>query len=254
MCGQAGMIFGPSPRKAAELTRLTGLFTNVLEQNEKRGRHATGVALVKTDGSSVIHKNVMPASRFVHEPTYVKTIRSLDNDTTVLMGHTRWATVGDPNDPANAHPIQAGAVKGTANGTVTNADWLFRRFKLQRDLDVDSEIIFRFAEKCVDSHGRINLQSLATRLSLCRGSLAAVMTATTDPTRIIMAKANKPIDLMYHARYRVVFYASDIDYIKRAIRGERGWMEMEIPRNTIVSLDAASLEIAEMVPMKWEIN
>lgn len=252
MCGQVGLILRSSRRTIAELTHLARLFTGLLELSEKRGRHATGVALVRSYGTSRLYKKAVPASEFVQEDSYRDILESLDDDTTILMGHTRYATVGNPDDPANAHPIRAGVVRGTANGTITNADRLFRQFKLPRRAEVDSEVIFRLADECVDSDGRLNLSGLAGRLALCRGSLAAVMVAKTDPRCVVMVKGKKPLEMMYSARYRVVFYASDLNYIRQAIGLEPGWAEMAIPRNALVAVDTCSLEIAEIVPVGWK--
>lgn len=254
MCGQVGLVMGLSKRTREELTHLTGLFTNVLELSEKRGRHATGVSLVKSGGASRLCKKAIPASEFVREDKYRDILDSLDDSTTVLMGHTRWATVGDPDDPANAHPIRAGVVVGTANGTVINADRLFRRFKLPRRAEVDSEVIFRLADEAVGPDGRINVHSLAQRLAMCKGSLSAVMVAKTDPGRVVMVKGNKPLEMMYSARYGVVLYASNMDYIKSVVGSESGWAEMTIPRNALVGVDTCSLEIAEIAPVGWRRN
>lgn len=252
MCGQVGVILGSSERTNSELTHLARLFSGVLELSEKRGRHATGVALMKSDGASRLYKKAVPASEFVREDKYRDILDSLDDSTTVLMGHTRWATVGNPDDPANAHPIRAGVVIGTANGTVTNADRLFRRFKLPRHAEVDSEVIFRLADEAVGPDGRINVHSLAQRLAMCKGSLAAVMVAKTDPGRVVMVKGNKPLEMMYSAQYRVVLYASNMNYIKSAVGGESGWAEMTIPRNPLVGVDTCSLEIVEIAPVGWK--
>jgi glucosamine 6-phosphate synthetase-like amidotransferase/phosphosugar isomerase protein len=43
------------------------------------------------------------------------------------MGHTRWRTRGSETNSRNNHPIRAGIITGTHNGTIYNADYLFRR-------------------------------------------------------------------------------------------------------------------------------
>ena len=49
-------------------------------------------------------------------------------------------TRGDERVNRNNHPIRAGDVIGTHNGTIYNADYLFRRFKLRRFAEVDDII------------------------------------------------------------------------------------------------------------------
>ncbi len=65
----------------------------------------------------------------------------VDNHTTILMGHTRWRTRGSEANSRNNHPIRAGIIIGTHNGTIYNADYLFRRLGLPRYAEVDSELL-----------------------------------------------------------------------------------------------------------------
>ena len=46
-------------------------------------------------------------------------------------------TRGDERVNSNNHPIRAGEVIGTHNGTIYNTDYLFRRWKLRRFAEVD---------------------------------------------------------------------------------------------------------------------
>ena len=63
------------------------------------------------------------------------------------MGYTRWRTRGNEFNNHNNHPIRAGIVLGTHNGTIFNADHLFRRLGLPRYAEVDNELIFRLVDR-----------------------------------------------------------------------------------------------------------
>ncbi|HEQ71850.1 MAG TPA: hypothetical protein ENN69_05115 [Spirochaetia bacterium] len=67
-------------------------------------------------------------------PAFIK------NRASLLLGHTRWRTRGDERVNRNNHPIRAGDVIGTHNGTIYNADYLCRLFKLRRFAEVDDRI------------------------------------------------------------------------------------------------------------------
>ncbi len=89
---------------------------------------------------------------------FQEVLAGIDNRTTVLLGHTRRRTRGDERINRNKHPIRAGDIIGTHNGTIHNADYLFRRFKLLRFAQVDSELLFRPADRafrpaCRGGHG-----------------------------------------------------------------------------------------------------
>ncbi len=94
-------------------------------------------------------------------------LTEVDDRTTVLMGHTRWRTRGDEANNLNNHPIRAGDVIGTHNGTLYDADYLFRRLRLPRFAEVDSELIFRLADRCAPK-GAIDLGRLGASLAQCR--------------------------------------------------------------------------------------
>ncbi|MCX6345242.1 MAG: hypothetical protein NT018_09220 [Armatimonadetes bacterium] len=78
------------------------------------------------------------------------------------------------------------------------------------------------------------------------------MVAKTDPSRIIMIKGARPLEMMYSERYGVVLYASNMDYIKYAVGGEFGWIEARIPRDALVVINTSSMTITEIVPVRWQ--
>ena len=168
MCGLAGVIFGRKRRRAEEREHLAWLFTRLLVMSEGRGPHATGVAWLNRDGEHRLFKRPVSAGQFVIDKTFHEVLAGIDNRTTVLLGHTRWRTRGDERINRNNHPIRAGDVIGTHNGTIYNADYLFRRFKLRRFAQVDSELLFRLAARAARS-GQMDVEWFKERLRRCRG-------------------------------------------------------------------------------------
>jgi amidophosphoribosyltransferase len=252
MCGQVGVIFETRNRTREELNYLTGLFTQVLEMSEERGRHATGVAWLKSDGQHRISKLVIPAREFVQGESFAETMAGVDDTVTVLMGHTRWPTRGSVENIANAQPKRAGQVLGTHNGTVVNADILFKRFGLPRHAEVDSEVIFQLADKSIGENGRMNLSVLATWLSQCRGSVAAVMAPKTYPTRVVLVKGPNPLELALSKRHGAVLYASDKHYLKIVVGGDPDWKWAKIQDDALVCINTNTLRIAKVVLIRWQ--
>ena len=171
MCGQVGIIFGRKRRRPDERDYLREVFIRMLLHSEERGPHASGLAWLKTDGSHRIFKRPMRAHELVYEKPFQELLGQVDNETTILMGHTRWRTRGNEFNNRNNHPIRAGIVIGTHNGTIYNADHLFRRLRLPRYAEVDSELIFRLADRFAPE-GPINQEGL--KKALARSSVGSM--------------------------------------------------------------------------------
>ena len=145
-----------------------------------------------------------------------------------MLGHTRWRTRGDEQVNGNNHPIRAEDILGTHNGTIYNANYLFRRFKLRRFAEVDSELLCRLAGRAARG-GPIDTVRFKDRLRFCRGQMAAVLASRLDPETIVVLKGNKPLELRFHPRHRAVLYASDAACLDAVLDEERGWCELSIP-------------------------
>ncbi|MEN6358304.1 MAG: glucosamine 6-phosphate synthetase [Armatimonadota bacterium] len=249
MCGQTGVIYGPKKRQSEEQTYLKWLFIHLLLLSERRGPFATGLAWLKKDGSHCIFKRPMRAVEFVKMKQFVDAIAYVDNSTTWLAGHTRWPTRGSIERIENAHPIRSGYVLGTHNGTIANADELFKEFDLPRFAEVDSEIIFRMTDADM-KNGRIDTDVLKSRLALCSGQISAVMASKLDPQIVVVVKGNMPLELRYHPEHRVVVYASDSTYLNTALSREKGWRRIAAKPMSIMTFHIDNLPNFESVPFR----
>ena len=229
MCGQCGLILGRKRRQREEREYLKEVFTRLLLLSEPRGPHATGLAWVNRDGEHRIFKAPLPARAFIGEPAYQETLDGLDTRTTILMGHTRWPTRGGVQNNLNNHPLRALDCMGTANGTLLNADYLFRRLRLHRHAEVDSELIFRLANRMKGKDGQIDLDRLIAKLALFRGQMSAVLVSRLAPRNVLVLKGDKPLSLWLHHQHRAVAYASEETYLYEALSGNKGWHPLAIP-------------------------
>src|ERR1700690_900722 len=136
MCGICGVRrFGESPITLDEINIM-------LIDNQRRGNHATGVALQQVDGSIQILKQDEPAWRFVTTDAYHAFMEAnLREDTLIALGHTRLATKGPTTNNVNNHPMWAGKTAVIHNGVIHNDDAMFTRLKLERFAETDSDII-----------------------------------------------------------------------------------------------------------------
>jgi len=240
MCGQVGVIFGKKRRRQEEIDHLTDLFTDLLLLSEKRGPHATGAAWLNCLGEHSLYKQPVTAQEFVEYRKYCGVLSGVCNKTTILMGHTRWQTRGDAQNNLNNHPIKTKYTLGTHNGTITNADHLFRRYDLPRVAEVDSEIIFRIADSVLHQSG-FDISRLVERLSHCRGQMSAVMATKTAPETIVVIKGNKPLAFRYHSRYRVLLYASEGQSLDMTL-ADPAWVDVQIEPMRLVVFSCNDLQ------------
>jgi glucosamine 6-phosphate synthetase-like amidotransferase/phosphosugar isomerase protein len=133
MCGIAGFCVN----KREHLPNLSSIVDELLLQIEARGKDSTGMAYVKPNRKMYLHKDAMPASKYVgkHGTRQV-------NGSMLGILHTRFATQGKPSNRANNHPIWHGNVIGVHNGHINNDDTIFRELGVPRLGQVDSEAAF----------------------------------------------------------------------------------------------------------------
>jgi len=251
MCGQAGLILAANGRRNEEkLEHLQDTFTRLLALNQFRGEHATGIALVNGDGSYHLLKRPMKASEFVCLNEYRNLIEELSNKTTIIMGHTRLATVGSIKNTGNSHPIKSGCCLATANGTIFNADELFRKLRLHRFAEVDSELIARLANRHAPD-GEILVRNFVHSLRLCRGQISAVVASFLDPFKVIILKGNKPLSLRYSAKYRAIIYSSDELHLDIVLDTEGDWKPLEMEYMSCGIFNAKDLPEFEVLPFNF---
>lgn len=89
--------------------------------------------------------------------------------------------------PTAATTIRSGIIIGTHNGTIYNADYLFRRLGLPRYAEVDSELLFRLADRFAPD-GTIDGRGFRKALRLCRGQMSAVLASRLDPGPLLSSR------------------------------------------------------------------
>lgn len=235
MCGLTGVILQTKRRRKVEVEEIGRMFTELLLLNQARGKDAAGLAMIRRDGTYSLCKRPGPAAKLVLEDKYAEIMGRLDNGTTCLLGHTRWKTRGSEANSLNNQPIRAGAVIGTHNGTILNADRLFKRYRLRRTAETDSEFIFRLADK------KESIEDFTVCVRDVRGGMSAVFTRTSSPDTILAIKGNKPLTLWYHKDFRAVFYSSEEWPLKRVIGEGRDVIPLEVAPYTLSVFNVADL-------------
>jgi len=217
MCGLSGVLLYPARRSADEWRTIAEIATANLLFNQERGREASGIAVIRTNGACRILKRPLPASALVKTEAYRRLLATIDEETVCILGHTRMPTKGSPLHNVNNHPLQTEHVVGIHNGVITNDDLLFARLGLPRTGEVDSEIIFRMLDTVdpVRNNGRY-LGLVEERIHLLEGTYAALAVDLRRPTSLLALKRLRPLCLHYEPKWEALFFSSRYIFLRRA--------------------------------------
>lgn len=131
------------------------------------------------------------------------------------IGHTRWATHGEPSD-ANSHPHGNGRVAIVHNGIIENYAEI-RAFLQKRGYTFESETDSESAAKLLDYHYDGDpLEAIRKTLPMLHGSYALGIIFRDFPERIYAARKDSP--LIAAVGNGECFIASDVPAILRYTR------------------------------------
>jgi glucosamine--fructose-6-phosphate aminotransferase (isomerizing) len=160
-----------------------------LHRLEYRGYDSAGVALLNGDLNVYKKKGkVSDLESFIAEK---------DTHATVGMGHTRWATHGEPNDE-NAHPHYSTSERIAIihNGIIENYAALKTHLQQQGHVfhsDTDTEVFVNLIEE-IQKQNSCSLEE-AVRLALHEvvGAYAIVVLSKDAPNQLIAARKGSPM-------------------------------------------------------------
>ena len=116
---------------------------------------------------------------------------------TIGIGHTRWATHGEPND-RNAHPHYS-ATESLAiihNGIIENYDAIKKNLLNKGHVfhsDTDSEVLIHFIEDIQQNTGCLLEEAVRLAMKEVVGAYAIVIMDATKPTQLIAARKGSPL-------------------------------------------------------------
>lgn len=198
MCGQAG-IYRRTDKPVPKLDRLAD---ELLRAIEHRGRDATGYLALMDSGKVQLEKKTITASRFLRERGKIRP------DARTVLLHTRFKTVGDKKDPRNAHPVASGKVAAVHNGTIYNANEIFRTFQLPRIGTVDSEVI----PAMINYAGWEHVDDV---LEMFEGGAATAIIHTDHPDEVVLAKL-RTYPMVYAITRDAILWGSEAEALRRA--------------------------------------
>lgn len=195
MCGIVGYV---GKKKAIPI------LLNSLKALEYRGYDSAGIAYIKDHDIHIIKKQGKIKN--------LEQSLSINEDTHIGIGHTRWATHGIPNE-VNAHPHKVGMITLVHNGIIENYETLRQdltqdgyTFKSETDTEVVAALIDQMYQKNHDM-----LQTLNEVTKKLEGTYAFGILCDEHPDTIYAIRKDSP--LIIGVQDEDYFIASDVPAI-----------------------------------------
>ena len=206
MCGIVGYI---GPRDAYPI------LINGLKRLEYRGYDSAGVAII--DGDLKLYKSYGKVADLE------KYVEGKDLSGTIGIGHTRWATHGEPNH-VNAHPHYSENKRLAIihNGIIENYASLREELKSRGHhfaSATDTEVLIHLIEDVKQNENVDLVEAVRIALNMVIGAYAIAIVSKDDPDLLIAARKGSP--LVIGLGEGEVFLASDatplVEYTKNVI-------------------------------------
>ena len=236
MCGIVGFV----GREEAAPILLDGL-----ERMEYRGYDSAGIA-VRSEKEGLQVKKAKGRLRVLRELT--RTGAELSG--TLGIGHTRWATHGEPND-VNAHPhiSENGRIALVHNGIIENYMEIKEHLIKQGvtfTSDTDSEVVAQLLEFHYHECGNM-LEAVGRVLRRIEGSYAFGIICADYPNALIAARKDSPLILGYGENGN--FLASDVTAV---IKYTRDVVYMDDGEIAVLTEDSIDVFDDELIPVDKE--
>lgn len=165
------------------------ILINGLKKLEYRGYDSAGIAII--DGDDILVRKCKGALKFLEEKIADETIKG-----SVGIGHTRWATHGEPSD-TNSHPHTSadGSISIVHNGIIENYAELKARLQSQGSVflsQTDTEVVVHLIDRLYKEEKDI-FKAVLKALHTLEGSYAFGVICKDYPDRVICCRKESPL-------------------------------------------------------------
>jgi len=179
MCGIVGYV----GEKQASKVIIDGL-----KRLEYRGYDSAGVAIL--NGALNITKGKGKVSN-------LEKLVGKNEEGTIGIGHTRWATHGEPND-INSHPhtVESGKLALVHNGIIENYSTLKKKLKNEGYSfysDTDTEVLAKLIESFLKKDSTSLKEAVQFALHQVHGTYGIAVVHSDFPDQIVVARKGSPL-------------------------------------------------------------
>ena len=168
------------------------IILNGLHRLEYRGYDSAGIAIMGNDGIQHVKNagNVSELSKLIDDSVLKGSIG---------IGHTRWATHGEPNK-VNAHPHfdKTGKIALIHNGIIENYNSIkevLSKKGFEFKTDTDTEVIVQLISEIYYSDGLNFEQAVQAALNQVVGAYGIVAFCSDEPNKLVAARHGSPLVL-----------------------------------------------------------
>lgn len=231
-----------------------------LKRLEYRGYDSAGVALL--NGNTTIYKKRGKVTDLEDH------VRGKETRSTIGMGHTRWATHGEPND-VNAHPhhSEKGLFTIIHNGIIENYSVLKNTLMdqgMKFYSETDTEVLANLIEYIYTTEDVSVEVAVSLALQKVDGAYGLLVISSEDPNLLIAARRSSP--LVIGLGTNEYFIASDampiVEYTDRVIylnnddialiRKDELVLKNLVSETTKVNIKTLEMGISEMEKQGYE--
>jgi glucosamine--fructose-6-phosphate aminotransferase (isomerizing) len=229
MCGVFGLVRNP---RAAHPEQASAVFAALGVLAEERGLDAAGFAVTTGGrepsrlawpadmmrrqarvGAVTVVKDTVPFSDLWDDDQHLSLLASA----TVALGHTRWATQGDPKAVANASPLLIGTLVATHNGDVDVPTIAGHRSLPTATGSTDTERLYQALDR-----DRRDRRKMTKVLRGVHGRAALAWIDQDHPDRVYLARAAlSPLAIAFDADGNL-YWASNPQWF-REVDAQHGW-------------------------------
>jgi glucosamine--fructose-6-phosphate aminotransferase (isomerizing) len=224
-----------------------------MRQLEYRGYDSAGIALADAGAIARVRRAGQLGN-------LEEALAGIEQQGSIGIGHTRWATHGAPND-VNAHPHvdSSGKVALVHNGIVENFDVLKDELEAKGhtfESETDTEVVAKLVGSIMDKQGLSLLDATLATVARLEGAFGLVLMDADDPATIVAVRQDSPI--IVGANEDAGLVASGIPallpYTREMIPLENRQIA-EIKQGSVRIMDFDGNDVdAEVIHVEWDLD
>lgn len=258
MCGIFG--FTASKHSTFERQHLSQLLNRLFVLSEKRGKDASGLAVLEADRISVL-KRPQRARTLVNSSDYASLLSQYaqrnahHEEVLTAMGHARMVTNGSEEKHYNNQPVIKHGMVCLLNGIVVNDAQLWEEYpSMQREFVADTEVILSLIDHFRTQENMSYLEAVREMFQHIQGGNSIAL-LTEEMNGVVMGTVNGSLYMMQSPSCQELIFASE-RYMLEQIRSHPTIKHIfaDMPIQHVPGGHAYAFSFEDMQPYHFELT